>query len=55
MANPRQRRKTRSGAATGPSAAAKRHQKKKLVRAPEVKGPEILKEKWDGKKTVRQK
>jgi nucleolar protein 16 len=55
MANPRQRRKTRSGAANGPSAAAKRHQKKKLVRAPTVKGPEALKDKWDGKKTVRQK
>lgn len=54
MANPRQRRKSRSGAANGPSAVAKRHQKKKLVRAPTVKGPEALKDKWDGKKTVRQ-
>ncbi|CAO1613171.1 unnamed protein product [Parajaminaea phylloscopi] len=54
MANPRQRRKARSGSSTKPSATAKRHIKKKLVRAPTVKGPDVLREQWDGKKTVRQ-
>lgn len=54
MVNPRQRRKARSGSSTKPSATAKRHIRKKLVRAPTVKGPDILREQWDGKKTVRQ-
>ncbi|CAO1623716.1 unnamed protein product [Jaminaea pallidilutea] len=54
MANPRQRRKARSGVNTGPSQTAKRHIRKKAVRAPTVKGPDILKEGWDPKKTVRQ-
>lgn len=55
MANPRQRRKSRSGTHTGPSRRSKREMKKKLVRAPTVKGPEILKQSWDPKLTVRQK
>lgn len=54
MANPRQRRKARSGTSTKPSQTAKRHIKKKLVRAPTVKGPDVLREQWDPKKTVRQ-
>ncbi|PWN28885.1 hypothetical protein BDZ90DRAFT_230895 [Jaminaea rosea] len=54
MANPRQRRKARSGTSSGPSKAAKREIKKKLNRAAEIKGPEVLREAWDKKKTVRQ-
>lgn len=56
MANPRQRRKARSGTQQGLSARAKRHQAKKVKKpAADVRGPEILKEKWDRTKTVRQK
>ncbi|PWN51281.1 hypothetical protein IE53DRAFT_57150 [Violaceomyces palustris] len=54
MANPRQRRKAKSSSHTKPSSSAKRHAKKKLARAPTVKGPEVLKQAWDGKLTVRQ-
>ena len=55
MATPRQRRKGKSGSSNKPSAAAKRHMRKKLVRAPEIKGPDVLKQNWDPKLTVRQK
>lgn len=54
MANPRQRRKSRSSTTTKPSLNAKRAMKKKLARAPTVKGADVLKEAWDGKLTARQ-
>ncbi|EPQ32158.1 uncharacterized protein PFL1_00355 [Pseudozyma flocculosa PF-1] len=54
MANPRQRRKSRSGTSNKPSASAKRKLQQKLVRAPEIKGPDVLKNSWDKKLTVRQ-
>lgn len=54
MANPRQRLKARSGTFKGSSASSKRRQKQRLVKAPAIKGPDVLKEKWDKKKTVKQ-
>lgn len=54
MANPRQRLKARSGNFKGSSASSKRRQKQRLVKAPAIKGPDVLKEKWDKKKTVKQ-
>ncbi|KAN0066384.1 Nucleolar protein 16 [Thecaphora frezii] len=54
MANPRQRRKTKSGSSNKPSKSAKRRQHQKLVKAPEIKGPDVLKQAWDKKLTVRQ-
>lgn len=54
MANPRQRRKSRSSTTTKPSLNAKRAMKKKLVRAPTVKGADVLKDAWDGNLTARQ-
>lgn len=55
MANPRQRRKARSGNYTGGTKSAKRAAQKKIKRAPTVMGPEVLREQWDKKLTVRQK
>jgi len=55
MANPRQRRKSRSGSSTTPSARSKRQAQKKLVRAPTIKGAQVIQENWDPKLTVRQK
>ncbi|KDN42496.1 hypothetical protein K437DRAFT_237705 [Tilletiaria anomala UBC 951] len=55
MATPRQRRKSRSSSHGGPSARSKKAAVKKLKKpAPTIRGPEILKEKWDRTKTVRQ-
>ncbi|KAM0787164.1 hypothetical protein ACM66B_006414 [Microbotryomycetes sp. NB124-2] len=50
MANPRQRRKTRSGAKLSQSKQSKRNQHKVVV-----KGPDVLVNNWDKHKTVRQK
>lgn len=55
MANPRQRRKMRSGKYSGATKSAKRAQQKRLKRAPTVMGPDVLRENWDSKLTVRQK
>ena len=55
MANPRQRRKARSGKYSGATKSAKRAQNKRLKRAPTVMGPDILRENWDPTLTVRQK
>lgn len=55
MANPRQRKKLRSGSSTKPSNKAKREQQKKLVRAPTIKGAKVIQDNWDSKLTVRQK
>lgn len=55
MANPRQRRKARSGKYTGATKSAKRAANKRIKRAPTVMGPAILREQWDPKLTVRQK
>ncbi|KAE8214182.1 hypothetical protein CF327_g2366 [Tilletia walkeri] len=56
MANPRQRRKQRSSAASGSSNTSKRAQRKKLHRAPPLKGPAaaIIRDQWDRTKTIRQ-
>lgn len=54
MANPRQRRKARSGKWSGATKSAKRSQQRRLKRAPTVMGPEVLRENWDPKLTVRQ-
>lgn len=54
MANPRQRRKARSGSTMKPSLNAKKQMKKKLARAPTVHGAEVLKESYDPKLTLRQ-
>ncbi|GAA6003958.1 Nop16p [Rhodotorula paludigena] len=50
MANPRQRRKGRSGTAKTSQSKASRKNMKKVT----IKGPEILGLNWDKKKTVRQ-
>lgn len=55
MANPRQRRKSRSSKYSGATKSAKRAQNKRIKRAPTVMGPEILRDNWDPKLTVRQK
>ncbi|CEH15336.1 Nucleolar protein (NOP16) involved in 60S ribosomal subunit biogenesis [Ceraceosorus bombacis] len=54
MAKPRQRRKSRSGNSNGASQNAKRNMKKRLHRAPAIKGPDVLRENWDKKLTPRQ-
>ncbi|CBQ67457.1 conserved hypothetical protein [Sporisorium reilianum SRZ2] len=54
MANPRQRRKARSGSTMKPSINAKKQMKKKLARAPTVHGADVLKESYDPKLTLRQ-
>ncbi|CAD6967495.1 unnamed protein product [Tilletia controversa] len=56
MANPRQRRKQRSSSASGSSATSKKAQRKKLHRAPPIKGPAaaIIGEHWDRTKTITQ-
>ncbi|UZJ53817.1 hypothetical protein CBS101457_003137 [Exobasidium rhododendri] len=54
MANPRQRRKARSGSSTKPSDRSKRQALKKLVRAPPIKGAQVIQDNWDPKMTVRQ-
>lgn len=54
MATPRQRRKARSSTHTGPSARSKKVMQKRLVRVPELKGADVLKQHWDPKKTLRQ-
>jgi nucleolar protein 16 len=55
MANPRQRRKSRAGNRGKPTGNALRRLHNKLNRAPTLKGPEALQQKWDKKKTVFQK
>lgn len=55
MANPRQRRKSRSSKYSGATKSAKRAQNKRIKRAPTVMGPEILRDNWDPKLTVGQK
>ena len=55
MANPRQRNKARSGRQTKASSNQKRRLLMKLKRAPPLKGPQVLAESWDRKKTVFQK
>ncbi|KIR67444.1 nucleolar protein 16 [Cryptococcus bacillisporus CA1873] len=54
MANPRQRNKAKSSRSHKPSLNAKRRMHQKLRKAPPLKGPEVLQEKWDKKKTVFQ-
>lgn len=46
--------KARSGTHSGSSASSKRRQRQRLAKAPAIKGPDVLKEKWDRKKTVKQ-
>jgi len=52
MANPRQRRKSRSASHTPVSHS--RRAKRLLKRQPAVRGPKILQDAWNKKKTVRQ-
>ncbi|KAJ1307249.1 hypothetical protein OPQ81_001362 [Rhizoctonia solani] len=52
MANPRQRRKSRSG--THSAVKQSRRAKKNLRKHPALKGPKALQDAWDKKKTVRQ-
>ncbi|WVR07347.1 nucleolar protein 16 [Kwoniella sp. DSM 27419] len=54
MANPRQRNKARSSRSTKPSANAIRRLHAKQRKAPVLKGPEVLQQGWDKKKTVFQ-
>ncbi|KAJ9477105.1 Nucleolar protein 16 [Pseudozyma hubeiensis] len=54
MANPRQRRKARSGSTMKPSLNAKKQMKKKLSRAPTIHGADVLKDNYDPKLTLRQ-
>ncbi|KIS71633.1 uncharacterized protein UMAG_00074 [Mycosarcoma maydis] len=54
MANPRQRRKARSGSTLKPSLNAKKQMKKKLARAPTIHGADVLKDNYDPKLTLRQ-
>ncbi|VDC05984.1 unnamed protein product [Peniophora sp. CBMAI 1063] len=53
MANPRQRRKARSGSHTSVS-HSKRAKTLHLKKQPAIRGPKVLQEAWDKKKTVRQ-
>ncbi|KAJ7445720.1 ribosome biogenesis protein Nop16 [Mycena galericulata] len=52
MANPRQRKKARSSSHRPVSHA--RHAKRNLKKTPPIRGPAILSERWDKRKTVRQ-
>ncbi|KAJ6488593.1 ribosome biogenesis protein Nop16 [Mycena vitilis] len=52
MANPRQRKKARSSSHKPISHA--RHAKRNLKKTPPIRGPAILSERWDKRKTVRQ-
>ncbi|WWC90907.1 uncharacterized protein L201_005845 [Kwoniella dendrophila CBS 6074] len=54
MANPRQRSKAKSHKSTKPSIHRIRKLHQKQRRAPPLKGPEILQQGWDKKKTVFQ-
>ncbi|WVQ99834.1 nucleolar protein 16 [Kwoniella sp. CBS 9459] len=54
MANPRQRNKAKSHKSHGPSSNSIRRMHQKLRKAPPLKGPEVLQESWDKKKTVFQ-
>lgn len=54
MANPRQRRKSRSSKYSGATKSAKRAQNKRIHRAPTVMGPDVLRENWDKTLTTRQ-
>ncbi|WVN85499.1 nucleolar protein 16 [Cryptococcus depauperatus CBS 7841] len=54
MANPRQRNKAKSSRTSKPSLNSKRRMHQKLRKAPPLKGPEVLQDKWDKKKTVFQ-
>ncbi|WFD19762.1 non-specific serine/threonine protein kinase [Malassezia caprae] len=54
MANPLQRRKSRSSKYSGATKSAKRAQNKRIKRAPTVMGPDVLRDNWDPKLTVRQ-
>lgn len=55
MANPRQRRKSRSSTYSGATKSAKRAQNKRIHRGPSVMGPEVMREQWDKSLTPRQK
>ncbi|RPD66017.1 hypothetical protein L226DRAFT_519555 [Lentinus tigrinus ALCF2SS1-7] len=52
MANPRQRRKLRSG--SHKPVQHSRRAKKLLKKQPPIRGPKLLQEAWDARKTVRQ-
>ncbi|PPQ64020.1 hypothetical protein CVT24_009394 [Panaeolus cyanescens] len=52
MANPRQRRKSRSSSYKPVSQS--RRAKKNLKKVPPIRGPKLLQEAWDKQKTVRQ-
>ncbi|CAE6423040.1 unnamed protein product [Rhizoctonia solani] len=52
MANPRQRRKSRSSSHS--AVKQSRRAKKNLRKHPAIKGPKALQDAWDNKKTVRQ-
>ncbi|KAH8107021.1 ribosome biogenesis protein Nop16 [Cristinia sonorae] len=52
MANPRQRRKTRSGSHR--AVRHSNHAKKNLKKQPPIRGPKVLQDAWDKHKTVRQ-
>ncbi|KAI9064320.1 hypothetical protein FKP32DRAFT_1570565 [Trametes sanguinea] len=52
MANPRQRRKLRSG--SHKPVHHSRRAKKLLKKQPPIRGPQVLQEAWDPRKTVRQ-
>jgi len=52
MANPRQRRKSRSSSFKPVSQS--RRAKKNLKKQPPIKGPKAIQEAWDGRKTLKQ-
>ncbi|KAK0448288.1 ribosome biogenesis protein Nop16 [Desarmillaria tabescens] len=52
MANPRQRRKARSGSHRAISHS--KHAKRNLKKTPPIHGPKVLQDAWDSRKTVRQ-
>lgn len=52
MANPRQRRKARSGSHRAVSQA--KNAKRNLKKTPPIRGPKVLQDAWDSRKTVRQ-
>ncbi|KAH8829528.1 hypothetical protein DL96DRAFT_1708656 [Flagelloscypha sp. PMI_526] len=52
MTNPRQRRKNRS--ASYKAVSHSRFAKTKLKKTPPIRGPKVLQDNWDPKKTVKQ-
>ncbi|KAK0502815.1 ribosome biogenesis protein Nop16 [Armillaria luteobubalina] len=52
MANPRQRRKARSGSHR--AVTQSKNAKRNLKKTPPIRGPKVLQDAWDSRKTVRQ-